>query len=244
MTVPGSDFSAWATVPDSAGEDGSPQGHGANPQRGVIQDWPTLSRRSLLLQAAGLLALSVVAVPNPAMALGLRKSLPETTVRQMKEAARRDVKAVLNQLNRDVPGALNSVAATAVGGGLGSIVSTALLYGLGPVGLAAPGIAGGLAAAGGPVAAGLTALGVAFVSPMVAGVGVLAVPVLAGGTLLGWGANKIKGRGTRPVEKLETAIQELKTIEARLKPARYFRSQIAQIKTYIKELKQQKPELT
>ena len=55
---------------------------------------------------------------------------------------------------------------------------------------------------------------------------------------------KIKGRGTRPVEKLEIAIQELRIIEARLKPTRYFRSQIAQIKTYIKALKQQKPELT
>ena len=189
-----------------------------------------------MLRAASLLALYVVTVPSPAVALGLPRSLPEATVQQMKEEARRDVKAVRNRLNRDVPGALNSVAATVGGGGLGTIVSTALLYGLGPTGLAAPGIAGGLAAAGGPVAAGLAALGVTVVSPMVAGVVVLAVPVLAGGSFLRWGTSKIKGRGIKPVEKLEIAIEELKTIEARMKPSRQFRSEIAEIKIYIKQL--------
>ena len=181
MTVPGSDFSIWATVPDSAGEDGSPQGHGANPQRGVIQDWPTLSGRSLSLQAAGLLALSVVAVPNPAVALGLRKSLPEATVRQMEEAARRDVKAVLSRL-RDLPGVFNTVVGTTGSGVLVGLGSTALLYGLGTTGLSASGISSGLAAAGALVGGG-----------MAAGVSVLAVPVLAGGSLLRWGASKIKG---------------------------------------------------
>ena len=37
------------------------------------------------------------------------------------------------------------------------------------------------------------------------------------------------------MEKLEYAIQELKTIEARLKPRRHFRSEIAEIKAYVKE---------
>ena len=208
-----------------------------------MEDCPTLSRRSLLLQAASLLVLSVAAVPRPAVALGLPKSLPKATVQQMKEEARRDVKVVLGQLNRDVPGAVNSVAATAGGGLLGGLGSTALLYGLGTSGLAAPGVTSGLAAAGGGVAAALGALGVTVVSPMVAGVAVLAVPVLAGGASLGWVANKIKGRGTKPVEKLEYAIQELKTIEARLKPRRHFRSEIAEIKSYVKEFEGQKSRL-
>ena len=206
---------------------------------GAMEDCQTLSRRLLLLQAASLLVLSVATVPRPAVALGL----PKATVQQMKEEARRDVKVVLGQLNRDVPGVVNSVAATAGGGLLGGLGSTALLYGLGTSGLAAPGITSGLAAAGGGVAAALGALGVTVVSPMVAGVAVLAVPVLAGGASLGWVANKIKGRGTKPVEKLEYAIQELKTIEARLKPRRHFRSEIAEIKAYVKEFEGQKSRL-
>ena len=214
---------------------------------GAMEDCPTLSRRSLLLQAASLLVLSVATVPRPAVALGLPKSLPKATVQQMKEEARRDVKVVLGQLNRDVPGVVNSVAATASGGLLGGLLgglgSTALLSAWGIPGLAAPGITSGLAAAGGGVAAALGALGVTVVSPMVAGVAVLAVPVLAGGASLGWVANKIKGRGTKPVEKLEYAIQELKTIEARLKPRRHFRSEIAEIKAYVKEFEGQKSRL-
>ena len=78
---------------------------------------------------------------------------------------------------------------------------------------------------------------------MVAGVVVLSAPVLVGGTLLRWGANKMKGRSTKTVEKLEHAIQELKTIEARLKPPRHFRDEIAEIKTYIKELERQKSKM-
>lgn len=46
----------------------------------------------------------------------------------------------------------------------------------------------------------------------------------------------MKSRGTKPAESLEHAIQELKTIEACLKPTRYFRSEIAETKTYIKQL--------
>ena len=73
----------------------------------------------------------------------------------------------------------------------------------------------------------------------------MATPVLLGGALLGWGANKIKGRGAKPAEKLEHAIQNLETIKARLKPTRYFRSEIADIEIYIKalELERQKSKL-
>ncbi|MCY4056176.1 MAG: hypothetical protein OXF67_10065 [Cyanobacteria bacterium MAG CAR4_bin_6] len=158
-----------------------------------------------------------------AVALGLPRSLPEATVQQMKEEARRDVKAVRNRLNRDVPGL--EMAAAAGGSLLGGLGSTALLYGLGIPGLMAPGITTALATAGALVGGG-----------MAAGVTVLAMPVVA----LGVGGYAIvsamKSRGTKPAESLEHAIQELKTIEACLKPTRYFRSEIAEIKTYIKQL--------
>ncbi len=47
---------------------------------------------------------------------------------------------------------------------------------------------------------------------MVAGVVVLAIPVLVGGPSLGWIANKLNDRSGKTVEKLEHTIQELKTI--------------------------------
>jgi len=231
MTIPGFGSPAWATVPDSASEDGSNQGQGAKLQRGAIEGYPTLSRRSLLLQAASLLALCVVTAPSPVAALGLPSSLPEAAVQQMKEEARQDTKAVLNQIRRDAPGL--EVAGTVSGSVLGGLGSTTLLYGLGIPGLTAPGITTALAAAGAVLGGG-----------MAAGVSVLAVPVV----VLGLGgytvASAMKGRGTKPVEKLQHAIQELKTIEARLKPRRYFRSEIAQIEDDIKGLEYQKSKLT
>ena len=63
------------------------------------------------------------------------ESLPEATVQQMKDEAQRDLKAVLNQLDRDMPGVRNPVAATAGGVALGSLggltFSTAWLSSLG-----------------------------------------------------------------------------------------------------------------
>ena len=78
------------------------QGQGVKPHGGAIEACPALSRRSLLLQAASLLALYVVAVPRPAMAWGLPKSLPEATVQQMKEEARQGMETVRKQLNPGV----------------------------------------------------------------------------------------------------------------------------------------------
>lgn len=54
---------------------------------------------------------------------------------------------------------------------------------------------------------------------------------------------RLAGRSTKTVEKLEHTIQELKTIEARLKPSRHFHDEIAEINTYIKELECQKSKL-
>lgn len=69
--------------------------------------------------------------------------------------------------------AIPEVLAGAVGGGIGGTISFAALYGLGTVGLSAPGITSALAAAG----AGASAVVGGAVSPMVAGVFVLATPV-------------------------------------------------------------------
>lgn len=69
--------------------------------------------------------------------------------------------------------AIPEVLSGAIGAGIGGAVSFAALYGLGTVGLSAAGITSGLAAAGTAVS---TLIGGAL-SPMVAGVFVLAAPV-------------------------------------------------------------------
>ena len=230
MTIPGPGSPVWATVRDSASEDGSRQGQGAKPHGGAIEGCPTLSRRSLLLQAASLLALYVVAVPSPAMAWGLPKSLPEATVQQMKEEARRDVKAVLSRLDRDLPGVFKKVVGTTGGGALGGglISLPALWFGGSVTGLSAAGITSGLSA-------------VALGAGMVAGVGVLALPVLGGG-IIGYIATARNRRG-KTAKKIDNAVRKLKTIEAHLQPSRYFRNEIAQIEADIKKLENQKPKL-
>jgi len=69
--------------------------------------------------------------------------------------------------------AIPEVLAGALGAGVGGIISFTALYGLGTVGLSAIGISSGLATAGGVVS---TIIGGAL-SPMVAGIFVLALPV-------------------------------------------------------------------
>ena len=193
------------------------QSQGAKPHGGAIEDCPTLSRRSLLLQAASLLALYVVAVPSPAMAWGLPKSLPEATVQQMKEEARQGMETVRKQLN---PGVFKEVVS---------------LEGLGPLWQSILALVGGgsiVTVTTGWKAIVLQALGVPVISPVIAFVSLVAVPTLVG---LGTYAT-VTTIKDRHIKKLEHAIQELKTIEARLKPARYFRNEIAQIEDDIKQL--------
>ena len=71
--------------------------------------------------------------------------------------------------------AIPEVLSGAVGAGVGGVISFTALYGLGTVGLSAAGITSGLATAGASVSA---VIGGAL-SPMVAGVFVLAAPVAA-----------------------------------------------------------------
>lgn len=82
--------------------------------------------------------------------------------------------SALNDKGRTIKeSAIPEVLAGALGAGIGGVGSFALLYGLGTVGLSAIGISSGLAAAGGTVSA---IIGGAL-SPMVAGIFVLAAPV-------------------------------------------------------------------
>lgn len=82
--------------------------------------------------------------------------------------------AALNDPQRTIKeSAIPEVLAGAVGGLGGSAISFAALYGLGTVGLGATGITSGLATAG----AGVSALIGGALSPMVAGIFVLAAPV-------------------------------------------------------------------
>ena len=221
MTAPDCDPSVCAKAQASASE-------GGKPQRDAREGVPTLSRRSLLLQGVSLLVLYVATVPSPAAALGLPKSLSKATVQQMKDKARRDVKAVLDRLNRDLPGVVKQVVGTAGGGLLGGLGSFFALSSGGAVaGLSASGITSGLAAAGAIVGGG-----------MVAGVGVLAIPVVMGGLI---GSRIFTSK--KPVLTLERAIQDLETIKVRLKPTRYFRREITEIENYIKKIERQKAKI-
>lgn len=80
----------------------------------------------------------------------------------------------LNDKHRTIKeSAIPEVLGGALGAGIGGVASFAALYGLGTVGLSAVGISSGLAAAGGTASA---IIGGAL-SPMVAGIFVLALPV-------------------------------------------------------------------
>lgn len=88
--------------------------------------------------------------------------------------------SALNDKTRTIKeSAIPEVLAGALGAGIGGVASFTLLYGLGTVGLSAIGISSGLAAAGGTVSAIIGGV----LSPMVAGIFVLAAPavVLAAG---------------------------------------------------------------
>lgn len=148
---------------------------------------------------------------------------PET-IQRMKDAARKGMKETLDELGRDHPKVVEGVGA-AVGSALGGAASyTALYFGGTVVGLSAPGITSGLAAAGGLVGGG-----------MAAGVGVLAAPVAALG-VVSYAIIK-KRRNAKLAAALNRAIQQLYTIQEMLMGyAEYCREELAEIKAYIDQL--------
>jgi len=116
----------------------------------------------------------------------------------------------LNDKSRTIrESAIPEVLTGALGAGTGGIISFAALYGLGRVGLGAAGITSGLATAGAGVSA---AIGGAL-SPMVAGVFVLAAPI-AGLAAIGVGtAAHLKHKQLRQ-EKERLYQEALKKHEA------------------------------
>ena len=138
-----------------------------------------------------------------------------------KDSATKEVGKVLEKLEKDYPGVTEGVA-TAVGaatGGAGSLA--ALILGGKVVGLSAPGITSGLAAAGALVGGG-----------MAAGIGVLAAPVAILG-VAGYALAK-KHKNAKLAVALATAIEKLYAILMRLQEnADYFCNEIAEIKATI-----------
>lgn len=147
---------------------------------------------------------------------------------RLKEEAKAEFTAVLEELREDHPKAVEGAAA-AVGGALGASASfTALFFG-GSIGLSASGITSGLAAAGTLVGGG-----------MVAGIGVLAAPV-AVLAVAGYALAKRRGNA-KLAAALHTAIEKLHRIQERLAAnAEYFRNELAEIKAYIDNFETQLP---
>lgn len=146
----------------------------------------------------------------------------------MKKSAQKEVKEILDTLENDYPGITEGVA-SAVGSGLGATASFGALYGLGVTGLSGAGITSGLATAGSLVGGG-----------MVAGIGVLAAPIV----LLGIGGYALakKRKNAKLSAALATAIQKLYHVQEHLlKNAEYFRDEIATVRATIDLLAKKKP---
>lgn len=146
----------------------------------------------------------------------------------IKIQATNEVKEVLDELENDYPGITEGMA-TAIGSGLGAAGSFAALYGLGSVtGLSAAGITSGLATAGSVVGGG-----------MLAGIGVLAAPIV----ILGVGAYAIskKKKNAKLATALGGAIKKLYEIQERLlQNAEFFKEEIAGINAAIDLLTKKK----
>lgn len=151
----------------------------------------------------------------------------DNEISKMKNEAAREVKSVLEQLEKDYPGVTEGLA-TALGAGVGAAGSFTALTMLGTAGLSATGITSGLATAGSILGGG-----------MVAGIGVLAAPVAILG-VAGYALAK-KHKSAKLAAALGTAISKLYSIQERLmKNAEYFKEEIAGIKATIDMLHKKK----
>ena len=156
------------------------------------------------------------------------EQLSQEEIEQLKAKSVREVKAITDQLENDYPGVTEGLSA-ALGATAGAAGSLGALYGLGVVGLSAPGIASGLAVAGSIVGGG-----------MVAGIGVLAAPVALLATA-GYAMAK-KRKNAKLAVALGAAIKRLYEIQGRLlQNAEYFKEEIAGIKATIDLLSTRKP---
>lgn len=141
-----------------------------------------------------------------------KKNMIFSSVESLEQVVRvvNESSIALNDKTRTIrESAIPEVLAGALGVGMGGVLSFTALYGLGTVGLSAIGITSGLASAGGAV----SALIGGAVSPMVAGVFVLALPV-AGLAAAGVGvASHLKSKQLRQ-EKERLYIVALQKHEA------------------------------
>ena len=148
-------------------------------------------------------------------------------IKMEREQAASEIKKTLTDLDNDVPGIKEGLAA-ALGAGTGAIGSFSALFLGGVTGLSAAGITSGLAAAGSLIGGG-----------MAAGVGVLAAPIALLG-IVGYSIAK-KKKNAKIVAALTTAISKLYSIQDRLmKNAKFFEKEIAETKAVIEFLKQKK----
>ena len=141
-------------------------------------------------------------------------------IEKMKEEAGNEMKKAMLELENDVPGITEGLAAL-LGSAAGGAASFAALTTLGVAGLSAAGITSGLAAAGALIGGG-----------MVAGIGVLAAPI----ALLGIGGYALakSKKKAKAIAALNTAIEKLYKIQKRLaENAEYFKSEIAQLTSMI-----------
>lgn len=154
----------------------------------------------------------------------MQEQLSKEQIAAQKEAANKEVKEIMLELEKDAPGITEGLAA-ALGAGVGGAGSLAALGALGSVaGFSAAGITSGLATAGAIVGGG-----------MVAGIGVLAAPV----ALLAVGAYAISKRrkNAKIAAALAQAIRKLFAIQERLlKNAEYFAEEINGLKLAIEML--------
>lgn len=152
-------------------------------------------------------------------------------IQQMKDEAYESIKEVMDEFRRDHPKVVDAAAA-AVGSTIGGGASfTALYFGGAVAGLSASGITSGLVAAGTLVGGG-----------MVAGIGVLAAPMVVlgvAGVLIAQ-----KRRNAKLAVALNRAIEKLYAIQDRLMAnAEYFRGELAELRAYITVLEKQLDEL-
>ncbi|MGL5355026.1 MAG: hypothetical protein ACRDAQ_00530 [Cetobacterium sp.] len=153
--------------------------------------------------------------------------MTQEEIQKIKEDTGKEIKSVLDQLENDVPGASEGMAAM-MGTGVGGAASYAALYGLGTVGLSAAGITSGLATAGAIVGGG-----------MVAGIGVLAAPI----ALLGIGGFALakKRKTAKLIAALTLAISKLHNIQTKLyENAQYYKEEIEALQNAIDRLIQKK----
>ncbi len=144
----------------------------------------------------------------------------DSNVTELKEKAGQEVKNILEQLEKDAPGAVEGLSAL-LGSGIGGAASFTALSTLGFAGLSAAGITSGLATAGALVGGG-----------MVAGIGVLAAPIAMLG-ITGYALAK-RYKQSKLTAALVTALEKLHAVQQRLlQNAEYFKEEIAGLSAMI-----------